>query len=162
MARQTRPQPEAVDPADEVLRVVAERLRDARMKAGLTQAQLGNIAGVRQSYVGELEQANSNITLRTLVKMAGFLKVSPRDLLPEGSYSPPSQASIDRLIVVLERLSGILSRRSEQDAELLAELRMFVGLRDTLANLARDGLAGSGSSRQTLGSSDPSGVSRSH
>jgi hypothetical protein len=70
--------------------------------------------------------------------MAGFLGVNPRDLLPEGEAPAPTEASINRLSVALERLADILSHRSSQDAELLAELRDFIGLRESLGKLGRD------------------------
>ena len=137
MARQAKRDVETPDSADEALRVVADRLREARLKAGLTQAQLGTVAGVRQSYVGELEQAN--ITIKTLCRMADRLGVDVRELLPEGPSLPPTKASIERLAEAFDNLAQVMRERTGQDAELLVALRGFVGLREAIEAWAKSG-----------------------
>jgi transcriptional regulator with XRE-family HTH domain len=75
----------APDPyLDETIRIIARRIADARKKRGLTQAQLGEKIGASQSFVFEIEQAASNMMLRTLLRMARGLELDPRELFPGG------------------------------------------------------------------------------
>jgi transcriptional regulator with XRE-family HTH domain len=114
---------------DDILRTVGNRLREARARAGLTQKQLGDRAGVKQSYIFELERGRTNITLNTLVKMADVLGMDVRDLLPQTGPTPLSLVVLERLLDVCDRIASILSARQKQDAELLAAFRSFADLR---------------------------------
>ena len=114
---------------DDILRAVGNRLREARGKAGLTQKQLGDRAGVKQSYIFELERGRTNITLNTLVKMADVLGMDIRDLLPQTGPAPLSLVVLERLLEACERIASILSDRQKQDAELLTAFRAFADLR---------------------------------
>jgi transcriptional regulator with XRE-family HTH domain len=117
---------------DDILQTVGNRLREARTRTGLTQKQLGDRAGVKQSYIFELERGRTNITLNTLVKMADVLGMDVRDLLPQTGPAPLSLVVLERLLEVCERIASILSARQKQDAELLAAFRAFADLRSDL------------------------------
>lgn len=130
--------------AENFLKAVASRLREARKKASLTQKQLAEKAEVRQSYIFELEAGGANITIKTLAKMANLLGVDPRDLLPAGTSSPPSREGLAHLCALLERIAQVLEERSAQDdrrrqqeAELVETLRSFADLREGLAKLVK-------------------------
>ena len=59
----------------EAITSAAELVRDARLRAGLTQRELAAKAGVEQPVIARLERAGSNPTLQTLtwiVRAAGF------------------------------------------------------------------------------------------
>jgi transcriptional regulator with XRE-family HTH domain len=114
---------------DDVLRTVGDRLREARVRAGLTQKQLGDRAGAKQSYIYELERGRTNITVNTLVKMADLLGMDARDLLPQTGPAPLSLVVLERLLEVCERIAALLSARQRQDAELLEAFRAFADLR---------------------------------
>jgi transcriptional regulator with XRE-family HTH domain len=114
---------------DEVLGTVGNRLREARVRAGLTQKQLGDRAGAKQSYIFELERGRTNITVNTLVKMADVLGMDARDLLPQTGPAPLSLVVLERLLEVCERIAALLSARQRQDAELLEAFRAFADLR---------------------------------
>ncbi|MBU3106717.1 helix-turn-helix domain-containing protein [Clostridium gasigenes] len=59
-------------------------LKNARMKKGLTQTQLGNLVGVSQSYIFKLENRQKyhveNATLKTITKLAKALNLKPTDV----------------------------------------------------------------------------------
>ena len=130
---------------DDILRMVGIRLRGARARAGLTQKQLGDRAGVKQSYIFELERGRTNITLNTLVKMADVLEMDVRDLLPQTGPAPLSLVVLERLLEVCGRIASILSARQKQDAELLAAFRAFADLRsDFESALKSEPLRGEG------------------
>jgi transcriptional regulator with XRE-family HTH domain len=58
-----------------------ERLREARHKAGLTQAALAELAGLRQQYVAKIEAGHINPTLATMAAVARVLDTEIGDML---------------------------------------------------------------------------------
>lgn len=63
------------------LTVLGENISKFRKKAGLTQEQLAYKVRVSPTYIGFIEQAQRNPSLKTLDKIARVLKVSPKELL---------------------------------------------------------------------------------
>jgi transcriptional regulator with XRE-family HTH domain len=129
--------------SEEVLRTVANRIREARIRAGLTQKQLGEKLGRKQAYIFELE-TGANITLRTLARMADVFGMDARDFLPESRSEPLSAVGLDQLLGPLQRLADVLidrqaqeERRLAQDAEILAELRALADLRSSLERMLK-------------------------
>ena len=61
------------------IEVVAASLRRIRKKRGLSQEELGLKADLHRTYIGALERAEENMTLRTLDKLAKALSVQPAD-----------------------------------------------------------------------------------
>ena len=56
--------------------VFGDRTKQAREAAGLSQAQLADMAGVTQSAIANLEADRSGMSCATLVKVADALEVS--------------------------------------------------------------------------------------
>lgn len=139
MARRAKRDDDLQDGDDEVLRVVGSRLKEARKKAGLTQQEVATRAGVGQSHINELERGNTNITIKTLCRMADRLGVDVRELLPEGPSLPPTKAGIERLAEAFDNLAQVMRERTAHDAELLVALRGFVGLREAIEAWAKSG-----------------------
>jgi transcriptional regulator with XRE-family HTH domain len=110
---------EFVDDPNDIVKRVAHRLQEARIRAGLTQTQLGERTGIKQSYIFELEFGNTNITLRTLEKMAGALDLDLRDLFPGPPGAPPSSADLKHVLLTLDRLTKIVEEQINQDRERL-------------------------------------------
>ncbi len=54
-----------------------------RKRAGLTQEQLAEGAGISRSYLGEIEAPNmiTNISLEVLFNISAVLRISPQKLL---------------------------------------------------------------------------------
>jgi transcriptional regulator with XRE-family HTH domain len=140
MGKEPKGQDESDEATDEVIKIISRRLADTRKKRGLTQAQLGEKAGVRQSYIFELEQGSSSMTLRTLIRMARALEVDPRDLFPGGASAPVTVAEIEFLSGALDRLAKAIKDRvayeklrDEHEASVMEELKPLVDLRNALA-----------------------------
>lgn len=57
------------------------RLRQLRLEKGLTQEQLGYECGLHRTYVGQIERAEKNITLKNIEKIAKHLDVNISELL---------------------------------------------------------------------------------
>ena len=59
-----------------------KKLKQIRLKKGLTQENLADKAGLHFTYVGQAERGLRNITLNTLHKLSKALKVRGGELLP--------------------------------------------------------------------------------
>ena len=61
--------------------VFAASLKAARIKRGLTQAQLAERSGLLQQYVSLVEQGKQNVTLTTAQTLARVLQEDVSDML---------------------------------------------------------------------------------
>lgn len=80
-------------PTRALLQALADNIRNARKRLGLTQEALGRKAGLERTYVSHLEGLRiPNPTLGSIASLARALKLSVSDLLVEtdstgGSHS---------------------------------------------------------------------------
>ena len=65
----------------EILIKFGGRVREERLKKGLSQEELASKAGVHRTYIGMIERAEKNITLENIEKISKALKVPINDLL---------------------------------------------------------------------------------
>ena len=61
--------------------MLGERLRDQRLKLGVSQEEIAHLAGLNVSNFGKIERGMSNPTLHTIVRVASVLDLDPGDLL---------------------------------------------------------------------------------
>lgn len=59
---------------------IGERIKAARKNAGMTQKQLGELAGIAEPTIRRYELGKLNPKFETLAKIAEALKVNPADL----------------------------------------------------------------------------------
>lgn len=57
------------------------RVRQLREKKGISQEQLGFNAGLHRTYIGQIERAEKNITLKNIEKIAKELEVNVSELM---------------------------------------------------------------------------------
>lgn len=69
--------------AQPLLRKVGDRVREIRVKRGLSQEELAHRAGLDRSYMSGIERGVRNLTVLKLQSVARALKVPLRELLPE-------------------------------------------------------------------------------
>ena len=65
----------------DVVAVMGKNVRQLRETAGLSQEQLAFEAGMKRSYVSDLERGTRNPTVRALGRLADALKVPASALL---------------------------------------------------------------------------------
>jgi transcriptional regulator with XRE-family HTH domain len=53
-----------------------KKVREERLKQGLSQEELASRAGVHRTYIGMIERAEKNITLENIEKISGALNIS--------------------------------------------------------------------------------------
>jgi ribosome-binding protein aMBF1 (putative translation factor) len=56
------------------------RIREERIKRGLSQEELAALASVHRTYIGMIERAEKNVTLSNVEKLAQALRVRIGDL----------------------------------------------------------------------------------
>ena len=49
--------------------IIGERIKDERLRAGMTQEQLASMVGTKKSYISRIEKGRTDIQLSTLVKL---------------------------------------------------------------------------------------------
>ena len=68
---------EAID----INEIFARNLRRARLKEGLSQEKLAELAGLHRTYVSAVERGERNISLRNVQRLATALKMTSGELL---------------------------------------------------------------------------------
>ena len=58
-----------------------DKVREVRIKNGLSQEQLAHLADVHRTYIGMIERAEKNITLINIEKIAKALGVNINELM---------------------------------------------------------------------------------
>lgn len=66
--------------------IVAQNVRYWRKKKGLTQSDLGYLADLHRTYIGNIEQNKRNVSLETIEKIAHALALEPYKLLKSRSH----------------------------------------------------------------------------
>jgi transcriptional regulator with XRE-family HTH domain len=70
-------------PEDKIVRELAARIRQLRHAKGLSQERLADEAGIHRTYLGGIETARRNPSLRNLIRIARALGVPVRALFDE-------------------------------------------------------------------------------
>lgn len=76
-------------PSTDLRRNFGENLRTARLKAGLSQAELGSRVGRSQQYVSLVEVGHENLTLDTMSMLASIVGQDVVSMLQQ----PPDAAA---------------------------------------------------------------------
>lgn len=133
----------AADEGVRLLRVLGDRVREARAQRGITRRILARDSGVSERYLAQLEAGQGNISVLLLMKIAQSLNVPLPDLMQETNNRD----------VELTLIQQFLKRLPPQKlAEVRSQLIRDFGSTDTdrMRRIALVGLRGAGKS--TLGS----------
>ena len=76
--KQTRKQ---IQPEIGTEKAFGQALREIRKGKEISQEQLGLIAGFDRTYISLIERGINSPTIRTVVKLAGVLKVAPSKIV---------------------------------------------------------------------------------
>lgn len=64
----------------EILKSFGYRIRELRLKNEMTQEELASKAGLHRTYIGMIERAEKNITLKNIQKLADALEVGIKEI----------------------------------------------------------------------------------
>jgi XRE family transcriptional regulator, aerobic/anaerobic benzoate catabolism transcriptional regulator len=125
------------------LRLLAERVRQARARRGMTRKMLARDSGVSERYLAEIETGKGNISVLVLRSLARALNVSIDVLLSEGPEPP---VELVHAVEFLRRLPLDDLKRARESL-----LHQFGGI-DPAARHRRIALIGlRGAGKSTLG-----------
>ena len=71
----------AKEPKDADLVAIGRRLRELRLEHGMTQEALADAAGLHWTYIGQIERAERNFTVKNVLRLERGLGIGPGDLL---------------------------------------------------------------------------------
>ena len=66
---------------ESILLLFGHNVQKYRISQGLSQENLADLAGVHRTYIGMIERAEKNITLRNMEKIAKALNIQIQELL---------------------------------------------------------------------------------
>lgn len=66
---------------ESILLLFGHNVQKYRINQGLSQEKLAELAGVHRTYIGMIERAEKNITLRNMEKIAKALNIQIQELL---------------------------------------------------------------------------------
>ena len=66
-----------------ILTVIGNNVRYHRKKLGISQEELGDVAGLDRTYIGGIERGERNVSALNIAKLAKALKIKPERLLVE-------------------------------------------------------------------------------
>lgn len=98
----------------ETLKLVGTRIRDIRRANGLSQEALAEKAGFNPSYIGFIERAERNISLKNLDKIASALNVGVNQLftyIAEQEHLTVEDSTVKEILLMLRE-------RDPKDAEM--------------------------------------------
>lgn len=80
-------------------KIVAANVKSGRVRAGLTQVRLGEIAGYSEEWIRRIERGDGSASLEAIGAISKALEIEPFTLLLEGGRVSASalSAEIDRL-----------------------------------------------------------------
>lgn len=61
------------------------KIRELRQEKGWSQEALADICGIHRSHMGEIERGHANVTLATLMAIAGSLQTTASALLKDAA-----------------------------------------------------------------------------
>ena len=97
---------------------LAERLKESRKKAKLSQAEVASALGITQASLSDLERGKSKSTLHTL-KFAEIYSINPLWLSTgEGTRSPSLNEDFNQLnkknqVIVSNLIAGLIAGQEE-------------------------------------------------
>ncbi len=85
-----------------------EKLKTARLDAGLTMEKAAECLGLSQSTLSRIESGDTNVSSQRLVDLASAYGVSPSKLLDEAVVRSMSETDLDRIGLVIEFVEEVL------------------------------------------------------
>ena len=102
---------------DNIRQWVGDRIRDVRSKAGLTQFQLAERAGLNLSWLGQIERGQRTSTIITVDKICRALNISVGEF-----FSESKKSSIQEDDFFMGELRELLKGQSKKDKKFIIEV----------------------------------------
>jgi transcriptional regulator with XRE-family HTH domain len=101
----------------DILKLVGTRIRDLRKLRGLSQEALAEKAGFNISYIGFIERAERNVSMKNLEKIASALDVGVYELFTylKEQEELPEESTLKEVI-------SLLRQRDPKDIEMVRNI----------------------------------------
>ncbi len=114
---------------DAFIRLLGVKVRMLRKAQGLSQEKLGEKAGFDYRYIGFIEQARVNPTIKTLEKVAHALKLTVPDLFPSNKEIEINKKGVPAKVAEREKiLSKIMKDLNKVDNSKLKSIAKIVNI----------------------------------
>jgi transcriptional regulator with XRE-family HTH domain len=80
-----------------IFRLMKNRIRELRERAGLSQAQLAELVGTTQAQIARLEKGERRLTVDWMARIARALMLRPSDLLPNAAVADVDAKEVELL-----------------------------------------------------------------
>jgi len=67
--------------SEPLLRAFCQAVQERRESLGISQEELAHRAGLHRTYISDIERGSRNLSLRSLIRLAGALETTVSDLL---------------------------------------------------------------------------------
>lgn len=105
-----------------ITKVIGQRLRNERVKLGLSQEKLAEMAGCHPTYIGQIERGEKNPTIESLEKISNALEISLSQLFEKlGGKKLEKNVALD----CYELISSKTEDQQEQIYKILLEMDKF-------------------------------------
>ena len=88
---------------------LGQRIREERLKLGLTQARLAEDVHISDAYIGQIERGERSLSLDTLIRISNRLKVSV-DYLLKDSVEFNDENIVNQFKVLIDKQSDAKKR----------------------------------------------------
>lgn len=101
-----------------VFQQIGQRIRQERTRQRFTQEQLAEMAGVNESYIGQIERGAKNPSLESIIKIANALGVSLDYILRDVTEVRENK--------LLDELVSVAGGRNPDEIRLLLNINKLV------------------------------------
>lgn len=108
----------------DVSKIIGERIRTIRKEKKISQEELAHLASLSDTFIGQVERAEKNITVESLHKIATALEISLEDLFRVSEHLSKS-ANTEVLIQIIDKL---YDRTIEEQEDVLKIIDIVLGL----------------------------------
>ncbi len=109
------------DEIDHAMKIIADRLKESRIKKGITQLEFSFRSGVSQGMITYIEQGNRNPALKTVLKLCDALDIRFSDLL-EGIEPITKESDKSKLSEIKKDMENHIKELSHLIDEIDASL----------------------------------------
>ncbi len=115
-------------PPDSIRARLGTLLQRRREDRGLSQRQLAKLTNLSLKYIGEVERANANLTMKTLERIAAALDWDPLEPLAREDQLLPADVRT-LLASQLDHISGLVQTAGDwlQTFDMIAARRLVQG-----------------------------------
>ncbi|OGF01631.1 MAG: hypothetical protein A2024_05510 [Candidatus Edwardsbacteria bacterium GWF2_54_11] len=114
---------------DTLIRLLGNKVRSLRKAQGLSQEKLGEKAGFDYRYIGFIEQARVNPTIKTLGKVAAALKLTVPDLFPGNKEIEADKKGVPAKVAEREKImSKIIRDLNKVDNKKLKSIAKIINI----------------------------------